>query len=117
MTGRSSMCRVLTAIGASMGLEGRATVTQAKDALRRMGADGAKAASRLGKLTKARNAGAHPDVALLGDVRVLLGKRETQEGKGGGEAGGGESSGGDVALLSTQVAQEVKEKSGHGKVG
>ena len=108
---------VLTAVGESMGLEGRATVTQAKDALRRTGADGAKAASRLGKLTKARNAGAHPDVALLGDVRVLLGKRETQEGKGGGEAGGGESSEGDGTLLSTQVAQAVKEKSGHEKVG
>ena len=42
---------VLTAVGGSMGLEGRATVTQAKDALRRTGADGAKAASCLGKLT------------------------------------------------------------------
>jgi len=63
---------VLVAVGQAIGSTGKMSVTQAKEALRQAGPDGVKAASRLGRLTKARNAGAHPDLALLGDVRVLL---------------------------------------------
>ena len=51
---------------------GDVTITKAKDLLRQRGEPGARLASRLGKLSKARNGCCHPDVGLLPAVRQLL---------------------------------------------
>jgi len=71
-------------------LEGKPDVTMAKEFLRRYGADGKKLASRLGKLSKYRNAQAHPgDTALAKAIRGLVGKnKEERQHKDGEEPPG-----------------------------
>ena len=51
--------------------KGKVGISTAKAILRERGEEGVAVARRLGKLSKARNATAHPDVALLADIRSL----------------------------------------------
>ena len=50
----------------------KVTIAQAKAVLRPLGPEGMKLASRLGRLSKLRNAAAHPDVAFVADIKNLL---------------------------------------------
>ena len=50
----------------------KVTIAQAKAVLRPLGPEGMKLASRLGRLSKLRNAAAHPDVAFVADIKKLL---------------------------------------------
>jgi len=70
-------------------LESKPDVTVAKDFLRRYGAAGTKLESRLGKLSKYRNAQAHPgDAALAKAIRGLVGKKKEVQHKDGEEPPG-----------------------------
>ncbi|CAK0834192.1 unnamed protein product, partial [Prorocentrum cordatum] len=70
----------LWAIGRAAGLEGKPTLTEAKSRLREVGPEGAALASRLGRLSRARNSAGHPDVGLARDVAAAFaGKREDKQ--------------------------------------
>ena len=61
----------LLEVGRIMGKSGKATVTEAKQHLRRFGAAGAKLASKLGRLSKLRNAEVH-DVSFAAELAELV---------------------------------------------
>ena len=63
---------VLVAVAAGSGVAGRISVPEAKTTLRRCGPGGRHLASRLGRLSRGRNAQAHPDVGLVGEVAGIL---------------------------------------------
>jgi hypothetical protein len=60
----------LLAVARASGL-GKPTLTVAKEWLRRHGQPGQALASRLGRLSKARNVAAHPDLSLTLDIECL----------------------------------------------
>ena len=62
----------LLEVGRIMGKSGKATVTEARQHLRRFGAAGAKLASKLGRLSKLRNAEVH-DVTFAAELAELVG--------------------------------------------
>lgn len=71
---------VLAHIG-QLSAQTKVDVVLAKRLLRGFGADGAKLASRLGRLSQLRNRWAHPDVALLSDLDALwAGRHEREQG-------------------------------------
>ena len=55
---------------------GKTSVSEAKAVLRQLGSAGTSLASRLGRLSKRRNAAAHPDSGLLHDVRALAAEHQ-----------------------------------------
>eukprot|EP00974_Lingulodinium_polyedra_P103256 9998265-Lingulodinium_polyedra.AAC.1 len=61
---------VLAAVAERMG-RGRVGISEAKTWLRGRGAAGAALASRVSRLSKARNCVGHPDVAIVRDVQRL----------------------------------------------
>ena len=60
----------LMEVAALMGKE-KLGISAAKESLRLLGAEGESLARRLARLSKVRNSAAHPDVALLADIRAL----------------------------------------------
>ena len=68
----------------------RPIVSEAKEQLRRRGLAGRRLASRVGKLSRARNAASHPDVGLAREIRQLLQDEAKCEDFGQG-SGSGES--------------------------
>jgi len=73
-------------------LDKRPSITDAKTLLRRHGQAGTLLASRLSRLSKARNCAAHPDVSLLKDLGMLFNGCSTADDY---SVGGGSSSRGD----------------------
>ncbi|CAK0789658.1 unnamed protein product [Prorocentrum cordatum] len=60
---------VLRTIGSEAGLAGEPTITKAKSEL---GPRGKALASKMGRLSKARNSEAHPETALVNDIRAAF---------------------------------------------
>ena len=63
----------LLAVGAAMGHSGSPSITSAKLWLRSQGAGGIECAARLTRLSRGRNANAHPDVGLVSAIGALGG--------------------------------------------
>ena len=63
---------ILALVGRAMGESAKASITRCKKWLRERGLDGAQLASRISRLSKVRNAHAHPDVGILDEVRRVL---------------------------------------------
>ena len=63
-----------TLVAAGSGTKVR--ISQAKQILRARGPDGVGLAARLGRLSKARNSRAHPDVTLAAEVHELVSQDE-----------------------------------------
>ena len=68
--------RVLDVVAKGSGVD-KVSVSRARELLRRGGDDGRALANRLGRLSKFRNAGAHPDVALERDVEAFMDKPQS----------------------------------------
>lgn len=71
----------LVAVAGALGRTGKLTVQDAKAALRGTGEEGARVASRLGRLSKLRNGKCHPDVGLLHDIAATFRNAHNQAGK------------------------------------
>ena len=77
VAGCSGECQALEDVLAEVSvlrgpLCGKTSVSEAKAVLRQLGCAGTSLASRLGSLSKRRNAAAHPDSGLLHAVRALV---------------------------------------------
>ena len=77
----TAMEEALLAVGQLAGGPGASAlrITEAKSVLRGIGDLGCKLASRLGRLSKARNASAHPDVGLVKDILLLKAEVYTEK--------------------------------------
>ena len=65
--------------GLEPSFDGKMSITMAKKLLRERGTCGVRLAARLGKLSKARNTAAHPDVALISDIKAMEPHSEPDE--------------------------------------
>jgi len=74
-----SMEEVLQAVGSAAGRGGKPSLTAAKELLKQEGPQGSALASRVGRLSKARNTAGHPDLGLIKDIYTLLEGRVQQQ--------------------------------------